>query len=456
MNIAGKRDDMMKNACQFLSVIILWAAAAMSLQAADYTTFLTSQRGFTEVTTTDDIWADAAYYYILVPAESHEFIVGVGSYEAKPEWASADSKALRYHSAATDPMLDLTNFFTIEKSGQYIGLRNVVYNSDLFQTHENAGYMYVNTYSDKSLDEWSYLIPHWQNEGYWLFENGKYPASNTEGWRGYMGSWTPGRMEVDEPIALNRLNTDGDPAGHYRLFRIRRTDLMALRLYATVLTAENGFTEVTTTEAMSTDPSQVYLITSAEQPSLFVGVGKYEAKPDWAGEDTKALRYRQAGNPVADLSNFFTIEKDGQYIGFRNVVYHTSLFQTHNNAGFMYVNTNTEPTMSEWTHLKPTYQDGYWLFESGKYPISSGNWACGYLGPWNNSVEHDEPIALNRRNTEGDEAGHYRLWRISRANLFTLMQSLNDADMTWKITNPSFEDGETGWTLLTARDATVR
>ena len=379
MNIAGKRDDMMKNACQFLSVIILWAAAAMSLQAADYTTFLTSQRGFTEVTTTDDIWADAAYYYILAPAESHEFIVGVGSYEAKPGWAGEDTKALRYHSAATAPVLDLSNFFTIEKSGQYIGLRNVVYNSDLFQTHENAGYMYVNTYSDKSLDEWSYLIPHWQNEGYWLFENGKYPASNTEGWRGYMGSWTPGRMEVDEPIALNRLNTDGDPAGHYRLFRIRRTDLMALRLYATVLTAENGFTEVTTTEAMSTDPSQVYLITSAEQPSLFVGVGKYEAKPDWAGEDTKALRYRQAGNPVADLSNFFTIEKDGQYIGFRNVVYHTSLFQTHNNAGFMYVNTNTEPTMSEWTHLKPTYQDGYWLFESGKYPISSGNWACGYL-----------------------------------------------------------------------------
>ena len=194
--------------------------------AADYTTFINTERGFTEVTSTDAIWADANYYYILVPAETNELIVGVGAYEAKPDWASTESKALRYKSAATDPVLDLTNFFTIEKSGQYIGLRNVVYSADLFQTHDNAGYMYVNTFTDKNLDEWSYLIPHWQSDGYWLFENGKYPASNTEGWRGYMGSWTPGRMVVDEPIALNRLNTDGDPAGHYRLFRIVKTDLL--------------------------------------------------------------------------------------------------------------------------------------------------------------------------------------------------------------------------------------
>ena len=424
---------------------------ALSATAANYTTYLTTARGFTEVTTTDAIWGNADYYYILAPAESHEYIVGVGGYEAKPDWASGDSKALRLHSAATDPVLDLTNFFTIEKSGDYIGLRNVVYNTDLFQTHDGAGYMYVNSYTDKTLDEWSYLKPTYQN-GYWLFENGKYPASNTEGWRGYMGSWTPGRMAVDEPIALNRLNTDGDPAGHYRLFRIRRTDLMALRLYATVLTSENGFTEVTSTEAMSTDPSQVYLITSAEQPGLFVGVGRYEEKPGWAGEDTKALRYRQAGNPVLDLSNFFTIEKDGDFIGLRNVVHHTSLFQTHDNAGFMYVLTYTEPTMSDWCCLKPTYQNGYWLFESGKYPISSGNWACGYLGPWNKRVEADEPIALNRRNIDGDEAGHYRLWRISRANLFSLMQAASGDDVTWKITNPSFEQGETGWTL-TGKDA---
>ena len=431
-----------------MAAVLVWTAAIASARATDYTTFLTAGRGFTEVTTLDGIWGDAAYCYLLTPAESSEYIVGVGAYESKPGWASEASKALRLHSAATDPVLDLSNFFTIERSGDNIGLRNMVYATDLFQTHDGAGYMYVNTYTDKTLDEWSTLIPHWQDAGYWLFENGKYPISSEAGWKGYMGSWTPGRMAVDEPIALNRLNTGEDPAGHYRLWRISRNDLMAQRLYATVLTAGNGFTEVTTTEGLSDDPSQVYLITSAEQPGLFVGVGPYEAKPDWAGEDTKALRYRQAGNPVADLSNFFTIEKDGNYIGLRNVVCHASLFQTHDNAGYMYVNTNTEPTMSEWCRLKPTYQDGYWLFENGKYPASSDAWARGYMGPWNNSVAAGEPIALNRLNTQGDEAGHYRLWRISRTNLFALMQSLSGADITWKVTNPSFENGETGWTLV--------
>ena len=426
---------------------LLMTAFSLAAKADDYTTFLTASRGFTEVTTADGIWGDAAYCYLLTAAENTDYIVGVGKYEAKPGWASEESKALRYKSAATDPVLDLTNFFTIERSGNYIGLRNVVYDTDLFQTHDGAGYMYVNTYTDKTLDEWSYLIPHWQNAGYWLFENGKYPMSSDAEWKGYMGSWTPGRFAVDEPIALNRLNTDGDPAGHYRLWRISRADLMAQRLYATVLTAQNGFSEVTSVEDISTDPSQCYLITSAEQPGLFVGIGAYEAKPSWAGEDTKALRYRQAGNPVADLSNFFTIEKDGQYIGLRNVVHHSSLFQTHNNAGFMYVLTYTEPTMSDWCYLKPTYQNGYWMFENGKYPVSSDAYYRGYMGPWSNRVEANEPIALNRLNTSGDEAGHYRLWRISRANLFAMMQAVSGDDMTWKVTNPSFEQGETGWTL---------
>ena len=207
----------MKKTMRLMVALLVWTAATLSALAADYTAFLTAARGFTEVTTFDGIWGDADYCNLLAPAESQEFIVGVGAYEAKTGWASEESKTLRLHSAATDPVLDLSNFFTIERSGNNIGLRNVVYDTDLFQTHDGNGYMYVNTYTDKTLDEWSTLIPHWQNDGYWIFENGKYPMSSEAGWKGYMGSWTPGRMAVDEPIALNRLNTDGDEAGHYRL-----------------------------------------------------------------------------------------------------------------------------------------------------------------------------------------------------------------------------------------------
>lgn len=227
--------------------------------------------------------------------------------------------------------------------------------------------------------------------------------------------------------------------------------------YTTFINTERGFTEVTTTSGIINDANYYYLLTPAEVNTLIVGVGAYEAKPDWASEQSKALRYKSVNtDPVLDLSNFFTIEKSGTYIGFRNVVYCADLFQTHNNAGYMYVNTYTDKNLDEWSYLTPTYQDGYWIFESGQYPISSGNWASGYLGPWNNRVEANEALALNRKNVAGDEAGHYRLFRIGKNDLRTLQiktlqlaSDTNPLNATWLITNPTFETGdETGWTLV--------
>lgn len=225
--------------------------------------------------------------------------------------------------------------------------------------------------------------------------------------------------------------------------------------YTTYLTTQRGFTRVTSTDDILTGADHCYLLASAENTSLIVGVGRYEAKPGWASDDTKALRYRSVlSDPALTLSNFFTIEKSGPYIGFRNLVYDTDLFQTHDNAGYMYVNTFTDKTLDEWSYLIPTYQNSYWLFENGKYPLSSDNWACGYMGPWNKVVKEGEPIALNRRNTSGDRAGHYRLYHISRADLMALRQLMDTAsdtapvDMTAHLVNPSFETGdETGWTL---------
>lgn len=221
-NFAALMPMTMNKFFRFLTMLCMMTAA-LTMQAADYTTLLTPARGFTEVTSTNAIVASPDYYYILVSAENTGLVVGIGAYEAKPDWASTESKALRYLAADETAVLESANFFTIEQDGNYIGLRNVVYSADLFQTHENAGYMYVNTYTDKALDEWSWLIPTFQ-DGYWLFENGKYPMSSEAQWKGYMGSWTPGRLEIGEPIALNRLNTSEDPAGHYRLFRVAKSD----------------------------------------------------------------------------------------------------------------------------------------------------------------------------------------------------------------------------------------
>lgn len=145
----------------------------IGVQATDYTTYLTTERGFTEVTNISQISSN--YYYILTSAENNELIVGIGAYQAKPDWASGDSKALRYKSANTDPMLDRTNFFIIEKNLTRIAFRNLVYSADLFQTHGDAAYMYVNTFTCK-IDtdwEWASLKPTYQ-DGYWKFEEDKY------------------------------------------------------------------------------------------------------------------------------------------------------------------------------------------------------------------------------------------------------------------------------------------
>ena len=79
-----------------------WVVAALcalttslSSFADDYTTFLTNDRGFTEVTTTTGFTSNADDYYILTSAENTGLIVGIGAYEAKPDWASTESKALR-------------------------------------------------------------------------------------------------------------------------------------------------------------------------------------------------------------------------------------------------------------------------------------------------------------------------------------------------------------------------
>ncbi len=226
------------------------------------------------------------------------------------------------------------------------------------------------------------------------------------------------------------------------------------------LTAARGFTEVTDLEAISGSADDCYILAAAEAADIIVGLGAFEAKPDWASDQTKALRYKTATvDPVLDLTNFFSIEKSGTYVGLRNLVYSADLFQTHDNAGYMYVNSFTDKQLDEWSQLTPSRADGYWLFESGKYPIAGGNWASGYLGPWNNVVAAGEPLALNRKNTDDDPAGHFRLFRIARADLMAhytaaqrqlLLQATADdpVDATWLITNPSFEAGETGWTLV--------
>lgn len=219
--------------------------------------------------------------------------------------------------------------------------------------------------------------------------------------------------------------------------------------YTTFLTTQRGFTEVTSTSQILTG-NYYYVIASAENTELVVTVGPYAAKPGWASENSKALHYKAViSDPIMDRTNIFTIEKRDEYIALFSIAYPLDAFQTHDGASYMYVNTFTcqGDNVKEWGGLKPTWDNESWTFEEAKY---SGN----FLGPWNNVVNDGEAIAGNRTNTAEDEAGHYRLFRISKADLRKAqMDNLQTAsnntplDATFLITNPSFETGDTsGWT----------
>jgi len=231
--------------------------------------------------------------------------------------------------------------------------------------------------------------------------------------------------------------------------------------YTSYLTTDRGFTEVTSTSNIL-DGDYYYILASAENTNLIVGVCDAEdRKASWAPAGSLSMCYVATdADPIFDRSNLWKIDKMDSYIGFRNLYQSVSLFQTNENQGYLYfAGFLYEHTISLWDCLTPTYQNGYWMFESGKYPLSGGDTYSGYLGPWNNTVAEGEPMALNRKNTTGDEAGHYRLFRIPKATYEALYDAeirshyssaspATPAEVTYLLTNPSFETGDmTGWTM---------
>ena len=61
----------------FMTLVMLFFVHMMA-SAADHTTFLTSERGYTEVKQLTDIVSSVNDYYLLVSAENTGLIVGVG------------------------------------------------------------------------------------------------------------------------------------------------------------------------------------------------------------------------------------------------------------------------------------------------------------------------------------------------------------------------------------------
>lgn len=244
--------------------------------------------------------------------------------------------------------------------------------------------------------------------------------------------------------------------------------------YTDYLTAANGFTEVTTEAGLKSGSNYYYVFQSVEDPTLALYAGACAAKPDWAGSGSWSPRYTNfSGMPLTDLSVYFQLEYNASYsntegettytgsgFGMKSAVNTSDFFQTHGNAGWMWVNTFTDAQVDVWDAFTPTYANGYWTFyvnrfDGEDYWFNDGG-TSNYLGPWDNGqVTNGMAIAANK---SAANAGHFKVWRISKTDYATLKTSLftkalysatstNPVNATYRVTNASFETGDlTGWT----------
>lgn len=230
--------------------------------------------------------------------------------------------------------------------------------------------------------------------------------------------------------------------------------------YTDWLTAENGFTEVTNEQALRQGDNVYYVLRDANNPALVLRADRFEEKPDWAPGGTRALRYTSASNtPVLDMNMYFQFAyRAGAGYAMKCVANPEHFFQTHDNAGFMWVNTFNETAVSEWDAITPAFADGAWTFAVNKFP-QGGWWGSGnYLGPWTESIGVTEQMAIAANKTLQD-ASRFRIYSISKDDFNSLknnmaMQPLyaatvdNPVNATYLAVNPSFETGDiTGWTF---------
>ena len=249
--------------------------------------------------------------------------------------------------------------------------------------------------------------------------------------------------------------------------------------YADYLTAANGFTEVTTLAGLQSGSNYYYVFQSVEDPTLVLANGRHAAKPDWASDGSWSPHYTHfAGMPLTDLNMYYQLEYGsysnvegettytGSGFGMKSAVNTSNFFQTHGNAGWMWVNTFTDAQVDVWDAFTPAYANGSWTFyvnrfDGEDYWFNDGG-TSNYLGPWDiGQFTNGMAIAANKSATD---AGHFKVWRISKTDYATLKNNLltkalysatsaNPINATFRIVNPSFETGDTeGWSYTNSSD----
>ncbi len=165
---------------------------------------LTPDRGYTHITTTEQLDDALADSYFVVCADEADLMVHLD------DGKENGNKALFYRQAA-DPLTDPSAVFTIEAFDGGYCLRNIVDDGLLLQTEMNAAWN-MRTHDQPYAISWARFLLQPAGSA-WTVENGTYPGN-------WLGLWTPDNGYADgEELACNKTGQD---IGHYHIFAIAR------------------------------------------------------------------------------------------------------------------------------------------------------------------------------------------------------------------------------------------
>ena len=186
---------------------------------ADTSVISNGEGGWTKLTSLPATLSD--YYFVFVD-NSQDLMLELRKGVENP------NNAL-FYMTSKNPLLYRSFLWTLEaNSGTYAGMysmRNVEYSTLMMQTEWGKGYNW-DTNDQASPCEWTAVnMQYDSSNGYWTFENGRYPSSSTENYKGYLGPWKETNVNTNlvsgQELAANK---SGDYIGHFLIYAILKTD----------------------------------------------------------------------------------------------------------------------------------------------------------------------------------------------------------------------------------------
>lgn len=174
------------------------------------TSLLTTEDGWTKITTMPTATDIANNYYVFVDA-THDLMLGIGKGEHQAtKWYSL---GVYYYTSVAPTSIDInTMVWTLETQGSNFAMRNLDHNYLVMQT-EGAGAWMFDTNDVPSPNVWAEIVLSY-SDGTWTIQNGKYGGNN------YLGPWDDGNFTNRAECAANK---SGANIGKFHIYAISRT-----------------------------------------------------------------------------------------------------------------------------------------------------------------------------------------------------------------------------------------